>query len=273
MIIVSNSLVLSAAEAAFPAGTPWIGYENLVNIYNITSITEEDGFPVTNLANTATHLKWIGTGTSGSEYITIQTNSNELIDYVGIAKHNFGSAGIAVSIEGLTSNSPPAWVEIVQPTIPSNDWPIIARFTASAWTHVRIRLQQNGFVPQAAVVYVGKLLVLERSINLNPHVPINYGRRTKIVTGMSETGNFIGRIMLAEYRESKAEFEWFTPDFYRSNIDAFLATAANSPFFWAWSPVEYPLECSYAWLINDAEPQTDPATRRVALTLEMRAVA
>ena len=65
-------------------------------------------------------------------------------------------------------------------------------------------------------------------------MPINYGRRTTIVDGMSESGNFLGRIVLGEHRQSTAEFEWFTPDFYRSDIDEFLEAAQEFPFFWAW---------------------------------------
>ncbi len=498
MIILSNSLVLSAAEEAFPDSTPWIGYHDLVETTNITSTSEDADFPVTNLANVATHLIWVGGTSSASEYLTVVTNYVEDIDYVGIAKHNFGSGTITVSVEGASTTDPYTmvllhfdvsgdspdvivddntggsahtwtafgnafkdtsesvfggsslrldgstdrittpdhadftlgsgdwtvdfwfnctataaatrslsgqcdsgggntstsfkirrsstleilatacvgasaftvtgttqydattnpgwhhlalvrtgnilrlfldgvqeggdvaitgtvndstevlgvgcqgartidlwegwideyrlsvgvarwtedftvpgiayddylWEELVQETMPADDTPIIARFTPQALSRVRVRLQLNGIIPQAAVVYVGKLLVLERSITIGRgHVPINYGRRSTIVNGMSESGNFLGRIVLGEHRQSKAEFEWFTPDFYRSDIDTFLEAAQEFPFFWAWHPETYPTEVGYCWLTNNAEPEVDPVTQRVALTLEMRGVA
>ena len=135
-------------------------------------------------------------------------------------------------------------------------------------------MSDSGIPPEAAVIYVGELLVLERSIKIDTgHVPITFGRRTNIVNGMSETGNFLGRIVLGEHRTSKAQFAWFTSAFYRSDIDEFLEAAQEAPFFWAWNPLEYPDETGYVWLINDAEPEVDPVTRRIALELEMRGVA
>jgi hypothetical protein len=194
---------------------------------------------------------------------------------VGVAGHNWGTLGIPVSVEIQTANSPSDWAEVISPQTIFDDSPIIFRFTPQSTVSVRIKLAvtDTSSLPEAAVVYVGSLLVLERSINLNKHTPITYGRRSNIITGMSESGNFLGRIVLGEYRQSKAEFEWFTPTFYRASIDAFIDAAQEIPFFWAWSPDEYPHETGYVWLINDAEMEVDPVTRRVALTLEMRGVA
>ena len=99
-LYTSPGLVLSGAEAAFPAGTPLIGYQDLTEASNVFSTTAAAGFPVTNLANSATHLVWRGSATTGYEYVSVVTNTADLIDYVGIARHNFGSAGIGVLVAG-----------------------------------------------------------------------------------------------------------------------------------------------------------------------------
>ena len=37
---------------------------------------------------------------------------------------------------------------------------------------------------EAAVIYMGEILVMERSVDVNPdHVPVKYGRRAKLATG------------------------------------------------------------------------------------------
>jgi hypothetical protein len=169
---------------------------------------------------------------------------------------------------------------LIAPQVMADDQPIIFRFQQVTAAQVRIKIAVTdasaaSAFPEAAVVYVGRLLVLERSITMKGHTPITYGRQTNVVSGMSESGNFLGRIVLGESRTSKAEFEWFTSAFYRQNegVDDFLAAAQETPFFWAWSPDEYPLETGYVWLTNDAMPEVDPATRRVGLTLEMKGVA
>lgn len=258
-----------------PAGCPLIGWHNLVTAANVASTTAATGYPITNVANPATHLKWIGGVNTGDEYITFTLgDTSTSVSYVGVAGHNWGTLGIPVSVE-VSTDSPLAYSEVVAPQVLPDNLPIIFRISTIAVTRIRIKLAvtDTSAAPEAAVIYVGTLLVLERSINLNKHVPITYGRRTNIVNGMSESGNFLGRIVTGEYRVSKAEFEWFTSAFYRASIDTFLAAAQQVPFFWAWSPDEYPLETGYCWLTNDAEPEVDPVTRRVALTLEMRGVA
>jgi hypothetical protein len=158
-----------------------------------------------------------------------------------------------------------------------DDDPVIFRFDSQDATGVRLKITTSGESaepPELAVLYVGELLVMERSLRLNTdHVPMIYGRRTNAVNGMSENGQFLGRIVLSEHRESKAQFQWLTDDFYRDTIDEFLDAAQETPFFFAWSPQEYPEEVSYAWLTNNAEPEVDPTTRRVHLDLEMRGIA
>ncbi len=97
MIVISSSLVMS--ESDLTPDHPIIGYRNIVTIDNIVADGEDPDYPVTNLANPATHLRW-KSDAADLQYLTITTGSADPIDYVGIAKHNFGTAEIAVSIEG-----------------------------------------------------------------------------------------------------------------------------------------------------------------------------
>jgi hypothetical protein len=258
-----------------PPGVPLIGYHNIVTSANITSTTAVTGFPISNVANPATHLFWRGGVTTGDELLTITTGFAGPIDYVGIAGHNLGSAQIPVTITD-TGSSPPAI--LVSETLLPDDAPAILRFAPGVYSAIQIRLNLSflaeGTAPQIAVIYLGKLLILERGIKVDvEHVPITFGRRTSIVNGMSETGNFLGRIVLSEHRESRAEFFGFTPDFYRSQIDVFLDAAQEFPFFWAWAPAEYPLETGFVWLLANAEPGVSPDHRRISLVLEMAGIA
>jgi hypothetical protein len=258
-----------------PVGVPLIGYDNVVTPAGLLATTESVGFPITNVANPATHLYWKGGINTGNEIITINTGSALPIDYIGIAGHNWGSAHIPVVIED-SGHSPP--VTLVSSTLLPDDTPTIFRFPQAVYSQFSMTLDLSAVpddgLPQLAVLYCGRLLVLERGIKIDvTHVPIPFGRRTRVVNGMSESGNFLGRIVLSESRQSVAEFFGFTPAFYRASIDPFLNAAQEAPFFWAWAPAEYPLETGFAWLINDAEPQVSPDHRRVALTLEMAGIA
>jgi hypothetical protein len=80
-----------------------------------------------------------------------------------------------------------------------------------------------------------------------------------IVNGMSESGNFLGRIVLSEHRRARqnssvSRRHSIAPASIRSGGGGF-------PFFWAWAPGDYPLETGFAWLLNDAEPAVSPDHR------------
>jgi len=276
MIVIARNLIPGPTEASLPPGTPWIGWHNIVTPAKLSSTTAAAGFPVTNLANPSTNLLWTGGANTGDEFVTLTTQTTDPIDYLAVATHNFGTNGNVVSVEGRfdDGNSPPEpYVELVQQQILPTNSPVIFRFTPQMLTHVRLRIVQGTAAPQAAVLYVGKLLLMERGVKIETdHVPINYGRKSKVYSGFSEEGNFLGRVVLQQHRESKAEFAHITPTWYRAYLDPFIAVSKTTPFFYAWDPDEYPLETGYAWMVNDPMPATSPVTRRVAITLDMRGV-
>lgn len=256
-----------------PPGTPLIGYDNVVLPENLFSDTADIDHPITNVANPATHLFWRGGVDDGTESIIIQTGSTDLIDYVGIAGHNIGSSGSGIKLEDI---EPSPNIPLLDPGFlyPDDDSPLILRFIPSDYATLKISIDVNSEAPRIAVIYVGKLLVLERGIKIDvTHVPITFGRRTSVVNGMSETGNFLGRIVLSESRKSRAEFFGFTPDFYRQQVDPFLDAARETPFFWSWAPTAYPLETGYSWLLSDAEPEVSPDHLRIGLMLDMAGIA
>jgi hypothetical protein len=275
MIVFSTNLVLSASEA-LNVNNPVIGYRNIVTPLNVASTSFTTGFPSSNLGNPMTHLKWVAGVNTGDEFITIATNTLDDIDYLAVAKHNFGTAQCSVSVEGdLAGDSPDlGFVELVQETMLADDVPVMFRFTPQPLTSIRLRIRQGLDTPEAAVVYVGKLLVMERSIKVDVDItPINLGRISKVVNGKSTSGNFLGRIMLGEVRESAADFDHITPDWYRSDFDPFVVASQEVPFFFVWNPSEYPFEVGYCWTTEDPKPNVHPVTRRVGVQLKLQGVA
>ncbi len=276
-VVISSSLTLAAADSGggvINADNPIIGYQNQVTASNITATTEDPDFPASNLGNVSTALRWLGEVGSpeADEYITITADTAELCDYIGIARHNFGSAQITVSVEALDEDaSPDAWVEIVQEFIPANDQPIIMRFTPQALSQVRIRLQPGNAAPTAAVVYLGALLVLQRRIFVG-HTPINYGRGSKVINARSENGSFLGRIVLNEMTKTTAALQNLTPAWYRTYFDPFVTAARENPFFWAWRPGSYPAECGFAWLTNDPKPANQRPNGMMQVSFEMSGI-
>lgn len=271
-VYVSSSFVLVGDEAGLSLDHPVIGWDNIVTTTNIATTSDLTGYPRTNLANPATHLKWKAV-TTDDYYISVLFNGRTDIDYVGIAKHNFGSAGIAVSL-GYNIGSPAVWHEVVAEYIPANDEPILLRFKQpvdSAYIQIKLRSVAGSAPAEAAVVYVGKLLVLPRKI-YQGLTPINYGRVARATNGKSESGNFLGRIVTQEFVQTKIPLSLISPDYYRDHIDAFLNACQEVPFFFSWRPQSYPHEVGYCFMTNDPVPVNEAPHGLISIALEMTGV-
>jgi hypothetical protein len=278
-VIVSSSVVLTGADG-INADNPLIGYETVVAAGNVTATTQDADWPASNLANPSTFLKWKADPGSPvvDEYLTVTPDSAEDIDYVGIAGHNFGSGQMPVSIEYLDETaSPPDWVELITETLLPDDGPVLFRFTPQPFTQLRVRIQPSlAAVPVeqafAAVLYVGKLLILQRRIFVG-HTPIPYGRRLNVANHRSISGAFLGRIVLSETTETSVELQALTPDWYRSYFEPFLVAAKETPFFFAWRPGAYPREVGFAWLTGDPQPSNQMANGLMQVSFDMAGIA
>lgn len=266
-LVVGQNVVLSL-PANIPPGTPLILWDNIVTFSNITADSEADGYPATNLSNPATNLEWRGAAAADVE-ITITTGSADDQSGVGIARHNFGSAEIAVEVgyyDGID------WVSLVGPRIPANNEPLLFWFTRQPLTQYVIRLAEGSEAPRAAVLYAGDILVMERSVDADKEFPVpRFARKTEAVNARSERGDFLGRIVTSQYIDGvEHSYSHLRAAFYRDSVDPFITAAQRDvPFFYALQPVDYPAEVAFAWLTDDPMPTTNPATGRTHLVLKM----
>ncbi len=269
MIVISNSLVLSQVSGEQPnADNPVVGWRNLTTVTNVTADTEDVAFPALNLANPSTYLRWLAEDTS-EQYITINHNTVDEVDYVGIAGHNFGTAQIPVSIEGDDGGG---FDELVAPIMLPDDGPAIFRFVPTSLQAVRVRLQSGLAPATAAVVYVGRLLILPRRIYVG-HAPLPFNRKANIVTGRSDMGQFLGRIVLGETTESSLSLQNIDPAFFRSSVNPWLRASVSRPFYFAWRPGDYPLETGYCWASNDPQSSNQLANGFMQVSLSLQGIA
>jgi hypothetical protein len=275
-VVISGSLVLSdtvSGGGIINADNPLIGYQNLVTSSNVSATSEDADNPASNVANPSTALRWQGADASPAvdDYLTFALDTAELVDYIGIARHNFYSAQTAVSIETLDEGSPESWTEIVEPVIPPNDGPLLFRFTPQAITSIRIRMQPGTAAPRAAVVYSGALLVLQRRIYVG-HTPANYGTQLSVANHRSIGGDFLGRIVLSEKTMTKVALQNLTPAWYRTYLEPFRVAAQESPFFFAWRPSAYPYEVGFVWTSNDPRPENQLPNGMMSFSMDVEGV-
>jgi hypothetical protein len=167
-----------------------------------------------------------------------------------------------VSIEAYNAlaGSPlqPDWQEIVEDVQLGDDGPALFRWDPQAYIGVRIRIQPGTAVPRVAVVYCGKLLVFPRGTHTE-HVPINLARELFIAPGMSERGQYLGRIETGRSLSTTFNVKALSNAFVRNQLDAFLAL--SPAFFWAWASVDFPRDVGFCWLMNNPKPSYDFETK------------
>lgn len=270
MTLVVRPIVLPGRPAWDNGNNPVVLYRSLLTISNITATYAETLFPVTNLANEAMDLLWKSTS-SADQYLTATINGTIEVDGIGIAEHNFGSGQIQVSVE--TKEYGEAWVEVVEVTTFDDDSPILFRFPPQLLEGARLKLHSvAGVKPQAAVMYVGPMLVLQRRTYVG-HTPLTYARTLDTVGSVSFSGKFLGRITRSQTRTTALDLKNITPDFYRQYMEPFFLSAEEFPFFFAWRPQSYPLEVGYAWLTNRPRMENQMSNGLVGTRLEMEGSA
>jgi hypothetical protein len=271
MIVISNSLVL-AAPPSYQPNNPVIGWHNLVTPANVTASSEAADHPAVNLANpiTAPQARWQATATS-AQTVEVAIDAVDPIDYVAIARHNLGTAHIPVMVEG-SINSGVDWSELVQEVLLPNDAPALFRFSEQAPTNVRLSLGSGDAAASIAVLYVGKLLTLQRRIYVG-HVPMPYGRSATVVNGKSEGGDYLGRIITSEQTGTAVSLQNITPAWYRAEMDPFIKASKDTPFFFAWRPADYPQEIGFAWMTNDPQPKNQRPNGMMQIDLQMTGIA
>jgi hypothetical protein len=249
-LILSPSLVLSN-PTQYDASSPVLGWENQITVAGTSADSEVDFYPATNLANPATNLTWKSDSTE-VQYVTFAINEESPIDYLGIARHNLGSAGVVIEVEIQLFDSGD-WSQLIEGFVVANDAPILVRFLETTANAVRLKLTPLATPPEIAVVHIGQMLVMPIGIPAG-HTPLIDGRTTRTATGNSEAGDFLGSIVLSQKLNTSVAFQYLEDTWYRANLRPFVREGRGATFFYSGLPDSHPEEAGYAWLTSDPRP-------------------
>jgi hypothetical protein len=252
MIFISRSLLLQPT-ASVNLSAPVILWNSLVTADTLTVSSEAEDYPAANLATDSTLEYWRAADASP---VAIEVEvAGQQIDALGIARHNLGSSHATVTVEALVSvdGGPDEWIALNDPQMPGNNAPILFRFVPLFAQRVRITIEGGTAPAQAAVLYVGKLLIMPHGISAG-HVPLDQAHTTQVVNGRSERGNFLGRIITGQSAQTSAAFETLPIDWYYAEMEPFIDRGMAGPFFFAWLPQSRPDDIGFAWLNTDPRP-------------------
>lgn len=251
MIVISDDLVLSAEDTAsgINSNNPRIGYHNIVTEANVFADTEDPDFPAINMANPATYLKWKGEASTSEQSVGVNSSPAETVNYFAIARHNLGTIESEYVFEYWNGS---AWIELTTPRVPADDYVIMHEFPDTFASQFRLRMTSNGDAPEIAVLLIGVVLRMQRRIYVS-HSPIVFARESTVSTGVSEEGEFLGRVVRRRMYKSSYSFSNLTPLWYRQYMDPFFHAAVSNAFVIAWRPFTYPTEVIYGWLDGDGK--------------------
>lgn len=269
-LIVSPGLVIAPVGGS-DAHYPLLGWHNQVTFSRVSAESEAAGYPATNLANPSTANRWVSASTA-EQLVTVDTLDGT-IDYVGIARHNFGSADIAVSVEVITAEPGAVWTEVAS-AAPASDEPLVFRLEAGLYIGMRLRLAPGGGVPpSAAVLFVGELIAVRPGLRTG-FSPAREARDVDLVQGMSISGEYLGAIVEGSALSDSLEFELMDPDFYDEFVRDFVRGASDgAPFFFVWDPATHPDDATFNWLTRGARPVVSQTTGEIKLTLSIGGLA
>ncbi|SDP40734.1 hypothetical protein SAMN04488061_2884 [Filomicrobium insigne] len=277
MIVISRDLVLAppAMPADVNADNPLIGWQNIVSVDTVSATQEDPDFPVANLANPSTAPRQAWRGVDLDPFtIELTIETTEEIDYVALAGHNL--AGRTVTVEGTIGDevgSPPEqeWFELVQETMLISNEPMLFRFVPQSLSGLRLVVSAGLAVPRLAVMYCGALLVLQRRIYVG-HQPGPLNRKTDRSVGVSEKGNFLGRVIRSQSTATAIEQRNLTPEWYRETFEPFAKFADQNPFFWAWRPGSYPREVGFVWTVGDISPANEQPNGMMGVSIDVEGI-
>lgn len=269
-IIIGDDVVLSAADAAsgINGNNPRIGYQNVVAESNVFADLEDADFPVVNLANPATYIKW-RSSSSADQHVGVHLAAATTVNYAAIVRHNLGTIGSQYVIESSTNGS--SWTARTTPRIPADDYVIMVEFPDVFASHFRVTMSSNDDPPEIAVLMFGQVLRLQRRLFVS-HTPIVFGRNSTVSVGVSEEGEFLGRTVRRRMYETSVASGNITGSYYREKIDPFFQAAVTDPFVFAWRPMSYPNEVAYAWLNGDGKMVNQRPNGMVEISFQMEGI-
>jgi hypothetical protein len=231
----------------------------------------DPGFPARNMWTPDTYQYWLGVGSIAmpantlSDHVVLSNGGNEIVNCLGIARHNFGTEQYVFVFQESTDGGS-NWTDITEPKVVPDDKPILEFFDDTNAGLFRIRLTKFTTLfrqPIIAHVKLGKALVLQRRTFLG-HAPATLSKDVSRTQMTSESGQYLGQIITRSFRSGSIDQENNTADYVRENIAPFINhinghneqnDTAPATFFYAWRPGDYPDEVVYAWTEDNVKPQ------------------
>jgi len=263
-IYISNALYLSANLAGDNPNRAIIGWHSIYARGEVLSSATADGFYASNVWSGDTYSKWRSVVSTSGVLLVVENSSAEAVNYVGIAGHNFFTAGIQyrlIAVSGGVYNYLTGFKSV------TDSAPIIEYFDSVYADQFFFEFNVPAFqYVEIAHVKVGRVFRLQRPRYVGD-VPAGMGKTVEKIGSKSFAGQHLGSVLISQGDKFSITQENNTPDFIRStDFKNFIAhshllqkksAGCVETFFYAWRPEEYPLEVQYCGEVTNFTPPTN----------------
>lgn len=264
-------IVIDDAITAYDSRNPRIGWHTVLTATNIGASSTDASFPAANMVNPLTYQPWKSDDGVSEQQISVSLDASELVNYVGIAVHNFGSTGTTFHVESSANGSD--WTERTDEIAPTDDRVIMVEFPDVTAQYFRLVLTpgEEYEPPQIAILHIGAMLRLPHRIYVG-HVPAVFARETTLSTGFSEDGQFLGRVVRRQIFGTEVELQNLDAAWYRDSFEPFVEAATETPFFFAWRGDQFTNEGALLWLMADPKPKNQRANGMMQVSLQVQGI-
>lgn len=235
---------------------PRILYHNLARDLTDASVavsSESSSGPADAPLSPDTYSFWMPTSLSATWRVDL--GSAKVVDACGIAAHDLGTRECSVKVQYSHDDS--AWLDATDTEVieDDDDSAVLLLFSpqnARYWRLVVAGVGSPTAIPFLSVIYFGQALTMQRSI-YGGHSPLTLSRETVMHRALSRGGHFLGQGIRRVGFTGSASFRHLTPDWVREELDLFIESARQFPYFFAWRP-SYSAEVAYCWTPEDIRP-------------------
>ena len=269
------SYTVEAAFIADDLNLARIGLDNaLVRASTLQSLRVSDDtdnenplFPVVNVTRKNTYETW--RPTSFSPKIVATWASPQTVNYVAVARHNLGSAGITGGSLWVT----PVGESIVKVCdfVPTTDKPLLVPFDETEIEAAEVRFG-TGASAIIAVVHLGRAVVMERPLR-GTMQPVWFSRQTGVLTQTTDGGETLGSLVIRRGSSVAPQWTNLSKDFYNNTLRQLAYDMPSHPFFFQWRPDEHPEEVVYGNITGDAEGSHISGVARYTFGFSMQGAA
>jgi len=231
------------------------------------SDNEDPEYPVVNVTRRNTYETW--RATTWSPKIVASWSAPVDVNYLAIARHNIGSAGITDGSLWVTPTG--GSLTKVADFGSDDDAPLLVPFASTEIEAAEIRFGTNA--PSiVAVVHLGEAVVMERPLRASMQ-PVWLSRQTTVETQTSEAGEVLGSVLVRRGGAVSPSWNNLSRSFYNATLEALARDLPANPFFLAWQPDEHPDEVLYGTLTGDVTGDHIARSSRYSFAFDMRGIA